>query len=94
MDKETTQVVTMNYVKQLETIAAKAQASLIVPTMRQMPGIRKLLLKQIFLCDMAGAVARDGGVITDYVNELRALNSTVVRGLEEFHNEHYEDGNV
>lgn len=80
----------MNHVKQLEAIAARAQASLIVPTMRQMPGVRKLLLRQIFLCDMAGAIARDGGIITDYVKELRELNSAVVRGLEEFHNEHCE----
>jgi hypothetical protein len=80
----------MDKVKQLEAIAMRAQASLIVPTMRQMPSVRKLLLRQIFLCDMAGAVARDGGVITDYVKELRELNSAVIRGLEEFHNEHCE----
>lgn len=77
----------MNHVEQLEAIAAKAQASFIIPTMRQMPGVRKLLLRQIFLCDMAGAVARDGGVIIDYVNQLRELNSDVVLGLEEFNNE-------
>jgi ATP-dependent protease HslVU (ClpYQ) peptidase subunit len=80
----------MTHVEQLEAVARKAQASLIIPTMREMPKVRRLLMRQIHVCDMAGAVARDGGMINDYVEELRKLNSAVVRGLEEFHNDHCE----